>query len=74
MMNKGNNSMKMKKGNKFYLKHMADAMGKEISVQNEWVDLLREMVLKILKVLNLYSFKILYCPNVLMKLDQRKML
>ena len=26
---------------------MADAMGKEISVQNEWVDLLREMVLKL---------------------------
>ena len=26
--------------------HMADAMGKETSVQKEWIDLLREMVLK----------------------------
>ena len=31
--------------------HMADAMGKETSVQKEWIDLLREMVLKTLVVL-----------------------
>ena len=33
--------------NKFLLKHMADAMGKENFVRKEWVDLLREMVLKL---------------------------
>ncbi|CBI17281.3 unnamed protein product, partial [Vitis vinifera] len=45
--------------NKFLLKHMADAMGKETSVQKEWIDLLREMVLKLPEVPNLHSFKIL---------------
>ena len=44
--------------------HMADAMGKETSVQKEWIDLLREMVLKIPVVLIFYSFKILYYLNV----------
>ena len=53
---------------------MADVMGKENFVQKEWVDLLREMVLKLLEVLNLHSFRILYCLNVLIKLDQWKML
>ena len=33
--------------NKFLLKHMTDAMGKENFVRKEWVDLLREMVLKL---------------------------
>ena len=60
--------------NKFLLKHMADVMGKENFVQKEWVDLLREMVLKLLEVLNLHSFRILHCLNVLIKLDQWKML
>ena len=45
--------------------HMADAMGKETSVQKEWIDLLREMVLKTPVVLIFfYSFKILYYLNV----------
>ena len=60
--------------NKFLLKHMVDAMGKETFVQKEWVDLLREMVLKLPEVLNLHSFRILYYLNVLIKLDQWKML
>ena len=50
--------------NKFLLKHMADVMGKENFVQKEWVDLLREMVLKLPEVLNLHSFRILYYLNV----------
>ena len=33
--------------NKFLLKNMADAMVKENFVRKEWVDLLREMVLKL---------------------------
>ena len=60
--------------NKFLLKHMADVMSKENFVQKEWVDLLREMVLKLPEVLSLHSFRILYCLNVLIKLGQWKML
>ena len=41
--------------NKFLLKHMVDAMGKETFVQKEWVDLLREMVKRIDNEKNIIS-------------------
>ncbi|KAA8534172.1 hypothetical protein F0562_031635 [Nyssa sinensis] len=43
--------------NNFLLKHMGDAMNKEASVQKLWIDLLREMVLKLPKVPNLIQFR-----------------
>ncbi|KAK6941816.1 U3 small nucleolar RNA-associated protein 20, N-terminal [Dillenia turbinata] len=45
--------------NKFFLKHMADIMNKESSVKKEWVDLLREMVLRLPELPNLHSLKAL---------------
>lgn len=45
--------------NKFLLKYMGDAMNKEASVQKVWIDLMREMVLKLSKIPNLKSFQVL---------------
>ncbi|KAK9288950.1 hypothetical protein L1049_017421 [Liquidambar formosana] len=45
--------------NKFLLNHLGNAMNKEISVQKEWIDLLREMALKLPEVPNLRSLKAL---------------
>ncbi|KAL2508708.1 ARM repeat superfamily protein [Forsythia ovata] len=44
----------------FILKHMGNAMVKGSSIQKVWMDLLREMVLKLPKVANLESYKALY--------------
>lgn len=44
---------------KFLLKHMGYAMNKEISVLKEWIELLREMVLKLPQLPNLKSLKAL---------------
>ncbi|KAL7177187.1 hypothetical protein ACSBR2_030511 [Camellia fascicularis] len=43
--------------NKFLFKHMGDAMNKETPIQKVWLDLLREMVLKLPKVSSLESFR-----------------
>ncbi|KAL3835007.1 hypothetical protein ACJIZ3_009743 [Penstemon smallii] len=45
--------------NNFLFKHMGKAMDKEPPVQKVWLDLLREMVLKLPKVANLDSYKAL---------------
>ncbi|GMH20278.1 hypothetical protein Nepgr_022119 [Nepenthes gracilis] len=45
--------------NKFLLKHMGDAMSKGTSVQKEWLELLREMVLKLSEVPNLKNLSAL---------------
>ncbi|THG05804.1 hypothetical protein TEA_026415 [Camellia sinensis var. sinensis] len=45
--------------NKFLFKHMGDAMNKETPIQKVWLDLLREMVLKLPKVSSLESFRLL---------------
>ncbi|XP_073124564.1 uncharacterized protein [Henckelia pumila] len=45
--------------NKFILKHMGNAMGKEGPAQKVWIDLLREMVLKLPKVASLDSYRAL---------------
>ncbi|KAK2988996.1 hypothetical protein RJ640_013987 [Escallonia rubra] len=45
--------------NNFLLKHMGDAMNREASVQKVWIDLLREMVVKLPKVQNLKSYQAL---------------
>ncbi|XP_059666315.1 uncharacterized protein LOC132312087 [Cornus florida] len=45
--------------NNFFLKHIGDAVNKVASVQKVWIDLLREMVLKLPKVQNLNSFRAL---------------
>lgn len=45
--------------NNFILKHMGNAMGKEGAAQKVWIDLLREMVLKLPKVASLDSCKAL---------------
>ncbi|KAK6941811.1 U3 small nucleolar RNA-associated protein 20, N-terminal [Dillenia turbinata] len=45
--------------NKFFLKHMADIMNKESSAKKEWVNLLREMVLRLPELPNLHSLKAL---------------
>ncbi|KAJ9555652.1 hypothetical protein OSB04_010266 [Centaurea solstitialis] len=42
--------------NNFFLKYMGNAMGKETAVLKVWMDLLREMVLKLPKVSNLNSY------------------
>lgn len=42
--------------NNFFLKYMGNAMSKETSVLKVWMDLLREMVLKLPKVSNLKSY------------------
>ncbi|KAL2486861.1 ARM repeat superfamily protein [Abeliophyllum distichum] len=44
----------------FIFKHMGNAMVKGSSIQKVWMDLLREMVLKLPKVANLESYKALY--------------
>ncbi|KAI8566257.1 hypothetical protein RHMOL_Rhmol02G0025800 [Rhododendron molle] len=43
--------------NKFIFKHMGDAMNKEAPIQKVWIDLLREMVLKLPMVPSLKSFQ-----------------
>ncbi|XVF29034.1 hypothetical protein REPUB_Repub15cG0084600 [Reevesia pubescens] len=45
--------------NKFLLKHMGDAISKGISVRKEWIDLLREMVIKLPQLANLNLFRAL---------------
>ncbi|KAE9453174.1 hypothetical protein C3L33_14914, partial [Rhododendron williamsianum] len=45
--------------NKFIFKHMGDAMNKEAPIQKVWIDLLREMVLKLPMVPSLKSFQVL---------------
>ncbi|WOG89602.1 hypothetical protein DCAR_0208840 [Daucus carota subsp. sativus] len=45
--------------NKFLLKHMGDAMNKEAAVQKVWIDLLKEMVLRLSKVQILKSYQAL---------------
>ncbi|KAI8539167.1 hypothetical protein RHMOL_Rhmol09G0160300 [Rhododendron molle] len=45
--------------NKFLLKHMGDAMNKEASIRKVWIDLLREMVLKLPNVPSLTSLRAL---------------
>ncbi|XP_071927577.1 uncharacterized protein [Coffea arabica] len=47
----------------FLLKHMGNAMNRETSVQKLWIDLLREMVLKLPKVANLESYGTLYSQD-----------
>lgn len=49
--------------NKFLLKHMGDAMNNDSSVHKVWIDLLREMVLKIPNVNNLQSFRDLWSKD-----------
>ncbi|KAL7595784.1 hypothetical protein Lser_V15G29528 [Lactuca serriola] len=45
--------------NYFFLKYMGEAMDKETSVKKVWMDLLREMVLKLPNVFNLESYQVL---------------
>ncbi|KAI8538103.1 hypothetical protein RHMOL_Rhmol09G0076200 [Rhododendron molle] len=45
--------------NKFFFKHMGDAMNREASTQKVWIELLREMVLKLSMVPSLKSLKVL---------------
>ncbi|KAE8708758.1 Non-imprinted in Prader-Willi/Angelman syndrome region protein [Hibiscus syriacus] len=45
--------------NKFLLKHMGDAISCGISVRKEWIDLLREMVIKLPQLENLNLFRAL---------------
>ncbi|XP_073273960.1 uncharacterized protein [Primulina huaijiensis] len=45
--------------NNFILKHMGNAMGKEGAAQKVWIDLLREMVLKLPNVASLDSYRAL---------------
>ncbi|GER48680.1 small subunit processome component 20-like protein [Striga asiatica] len=49
--------------NNFFLKHMRNAMIKESAVKKVWIDLLREMILKIPKVANLESYRALCCDD-----------
>ncbi|XP_038874757.1 LOW QUALITY PROTEIN: small subunit processome component 20 homolog [Benincasa hispida] len=53
----------MRLTNKFILKHMGEAMNRETSVKKEWINLLREMVLKFPEVANLSSLKALYSKD-----------
>ncbi|XP_022999923.1 small subunit processome component 20 homolog [Cucurbita maxima] len=48
---------------KFILKHMGQAMNRETSIKKEWMNLLREMVLKFPDVANLCSLKALYSKD-----------
>ncbi|XP_077215224.1 ARM repeat superfamily protein [Tasmannia lanceolata] len=43
--------------NKFFLQHMGQAMSKEISIQKEWISLLRDIVLKLRGVPALNTFR-----------------
>ncbi|KAA3480361.1 small subunit processome component 20-like protein isoform X2 [Gossypium australe] len=45
--------------NKFLLKHMGDAISRGTSVRKEWIDLLREMVIKLPQLENLNLFRAL---------------
>ncbi|MBA0870529.1 hypothetical protein Goshw_013714, partial [Gossypium schwendimanii] len=45
--------------NKFLLKHMGDAISRGTSVRKEWIDLLREMVIKLPQLENLNFFRAL---------------
>ncbi|XP_022722560.1 small subunit processome component 20 homolog isoform X3 [Durio zibethinus] len=45
--------------NKFLLKHLGVAISRRISVRKEWIDLLREMVIKLPQLANLNLFKAL---------------
>ncbi|KAL4289520.1 hypothetical protein GQ457_14G012480 [Hibiscus cannabinus] len=45
--------------NKFLLKHMGDAISSGLSVRKEWIDLLREMVIKLPQLENLNLFRAL---------------
>ncbi|KAH6788665.1 hypothetical protein C2S51_003671 [Perilla frutescens var. frutescens] len=45
--------------NNFLLKHMGNAMNNEDAVKKVWIDLLREMVLKLPKEANLHSYRAL---------------
>ncbi|KAL8494904.1 hypothetical protein ACS0TY_019169 [Phlomoides rotata] len=45
--------------NKFFLRHMGDAMNKEGAVKKVWIDLLREMVSKLPEKANLDSYRVL---------------
>ncbi|KAL3506473.1 hypothetical protein ACH5RR_031855 [Cinchona calisaya] len=47
----------------FLLKHMGNAITRETSVQKLWIDLLREMVLKLPRVANLGSYGTLYSQD-----------
>ncbi|KAK6117565.1 hypothetical protein DH2020_048693 [Rehmannia glutinosa] len=49
--------------NNFFLKHMGNAMDKEGAVKKVWIDLLREMVLKLPSVANLDSYRALCCED-----------
>lgn len=44
----------------FFLKHMGNAMNKEDTIQKVWIDLLRDMVLKLPTVEDFKSFAVLY--------------
>lgn len=48
---------------KFLLNHMGNAMPKETAIQKGWIDLLREMVLKVPMVANLESYRHLYSQD-----------
>lgn len=47
----------------FFLKHMGSAMNKEDTIQKVWIDLLRDMVLKLPTVENFKSFAVLYSED-----------
>nr|XP_018626916.1 small subunit processome component 20 homolog isoform X2 [Nicotiana tomentosiformis] len=47
----------------FFLKHMGTAMNKEDSIQKVWIDLLRDMVLKLPTVEDFKSFAVLYSED-----------
>lgn len=47
----------------FFLKHMGTAMNKEDSTQKVWIDLLRDMVLKLPTVEDFKSFAVLYSED-----------
>ncbi|MCD9558563.1 U3 snoRNP protein [Datura stramonium] len=47
----------------FFLKHMGTAMNKEDTVQKVWIDLLRDMVLKLPTVEDFKSFAVLYSED-----------
>ncbi|KAM3327222.1 small subunit processome component 20 isoform X1 [Capsicum chacoense] len=47
----------------FFLKHIGTAMNKEDSIQKVWIDLLRDMVLKLPTVEDFKSFAVLYSAD-----------
>ncbi|XP_060178660.1 uncharacterized protein LOC132608895 isoform X2 [Lycium barbarum] len=47
----------------FFLKHMGTAMNKEDTIQKVWIDLLRDMVLKLPTVEDFKSFAVLYSED-----------